>query len=97
MFLSILIYKPLLIFERRDILLIAGLLLVMIGMIPFMAPVYAAIIVILIYFGVKFYMGMKRRQISSEVGMEGICIECGSRIQDKMCPICDAGEDTSTK
>jgi disulfide bond formation protein DsbB len=76
-------------FERRDIILIVGLLLFMIGLIPFMAPIYAALIVIGIYFGIKFYVGNKRKSIEKELG-EGICAECGSKIFNQKCPNCDS-------
>ena len=75
-------------FERRDILLIAGLVLFMIGLIPFMTPVYAAIIVILMYFGIKIYVGKRKQSIEKDVG-EGICMDCGSKVVDKKCPNCD--------
>lgn len=75
-------------FEKRDILLIIGLLLFMVGLIPFMAPLYAAIIVVLMYVGIKVYVGTQRRHISRDVG-EGLCMECGSKIIDKKCPNCD--------
>ena len=75
-------------FEKRDVVLIAGITLVMIGLIPFMAPVYAVVIGILLYFGIKVYVGRKRRMIEKEVG-EGICMECGFTIVDKKCPNCD--------
>jgi hypothetical protein len=75
-------------FEKRDILLIAGLLLFMIGLIPFMAPVYAVLIVIVMYFGIKFYVGIRAKSIKKELG-EGICVDCGSKITDQKCPNCD--------
>jgi hypothetical protein len=75
-------------FERRDILLIAGLVLFMIGLIPFMSPAYAAIVVILMYFGIKIYVAKRKQSIEKDVG-EGICMECGSKVLDKKCPICD--------
>ncbi len=75
-------------FEKRDILLIVGLLLVMIGLMPFMAPVYAALIVIILYFGIKIYVGKKKQSIQREIG-EGICIECGAQISNNQCPNCD--------
>jgi len=75
-------------FERRDILLIAGLILFMIGLIPFMTPAYAVIIVILMYFGIKIYVGKRKQSIEKDVG-EGICMECGSKVVDKKCPNCD--------
>ena len=75
-------------FERRDAILIVGLLLFMIGLLPFMMPIYAVIIVTLMYFGIKFYVGKRKKSIIDEVG-EGICMECGSKIQNKKCPNCD--------
>ena len=76
-------------FEKRDIILIVGLLLFMIGLIPFMAPIYAALIAIAIYFGIKFYVGHRRKSIEKELG-EGICADCGSKISNQKCPNCDS-------
>ena len=60
----------------------------MIGLTPFMAPIYAAIIGILYYFGIKVYVGRKRKMIEDDVG-QGICLECGFKIIDDKCPNCD--------
>ena len=79
-------------FQRRDILLIAGLVLFMIGLIPFMSPAYAAIIVIIMYFGIKVYVGKRTQSIQRDVG-EGICMECGSSVIDKKCPVCDSAQE----
>ena len=79
-------------FERRDLILIAGLILVMLGLIQYLGPAYSAIIVIGLYFGVKIYVGKKRQLIQQDVG-EGICMECGSKITDKKCPNCDIFEE----
>ncbi|HET9008508.1 MAG TPA: hypothetical protein VFN17_00075 [Nitrosarchaeum sp.] len=76
-------------FEKRDILLILGLLFFMIGLIPFMAPIYAVLIVIALYFGIKFYVGSRKKSIQKEIG-EGICMECGSKISNQKCPNCDS-------
>ncbi len=76
-------------FEKRDIILIAGILLFVIGLIPFIAGIYAVIIGILLYFGIKVYVGRKRRMIEKDVG-EGVCMECGFKIIDKKCPNCDS-------
>jgi len=76
-------------FERRDIILIVGLFFFMLGLIPFMAPFYAAFIVIVMYFGIKFYVANRKKAIKKDVG-EGICAECGSSILDKKCPNCDS-------
>ncbi len=69
-------------------MLIVGIVLVIIGLSPFIAPIYAAIIGILMYFGIKVYVGRKRRMIENDVG-EGVCLECGFKIIDKKCPNCD--------
>ena len=79
-------------FERRDIILIAGLILVMLGLIQYLGPAYSAIIVIALYFGVKVYVGKKRQLIEKDVG-EGICMECGSKITNQKCPNCDQLEE----
>ena len=82
----------LLTFERRDIVLIVGLFLLMIGLIPFMAPVYAVIVVVGLYFGIKLYVGKKRQSIQNDVG-EGICMECGSKIVENRCSNCDLNSE----
>ncbi len=79
-------------FERRDILLIVGLLLFMVGLTPFMAPVYAVVIVVIMYFGIKVYVGKRKQSIERDVG-EGICMECGSKIFNKKCPNCDYSQE----
>jgi len=76
-------------FEKRDIILIVGVLLFMIGLIPFMAPIYAVLIAIAIYFGIKFYVGHSQKSIKGIIG-EGLCADCGSKINDKKCPNCDS-------
>ena len=79
-------------FERRDIILIVGLILVMLALIQYLGPAYSAIIVIGLYFGIKIYVGKKRQLIQRDVG-EGICMECGSKIINKKCTICDPVEE----
>ncbi len=91
-FLSILYDSDSMKFERRDLLLIVGLLLFMVGLMPFMAPFYAAVIVTIMYFGIKFYVANRRRIIQKDVG-EGICMECGSKISANKCPNCDSSQE----
>ncbi len=79
-------------FERRDILLIVGLLLFMIGLTPFMGLAYAVIIVVIMYFGIKVYVGKRKQSIERDVG-EGICMECGSKVFNKKCPNCDHSQE----
>ena len=75
-------------FERRDIILIVGLILIMLALIQYLGPAYSAIIVIGLYFGIKIYVSKKRQLIQRDVG-EGICMECGSKIINKKCTNCD--------
>jgi hypothetical protein len=77
-----------LIFERRDIVLIAGIILVVLGITQYIRLEISALIGILIFFGIKVYVGRKRRMIENDVG-EGVCMECGFKIIDKKCPNCD--------
>ncbi|MFL2906661.1 MAG: hypothetical protein ACJZ2C_04040 [Nitrosopumilus sp.] len=79
-------------FERRDIILIVGLILVMLALIQYLGPAYSAIIVIGLYFGIKIYVGKKRQLIQRDIG-EGICMECGSKIINKKCTNCDSAEE----
>ena len=79
-------------FEKRDIVLIVGLLLFMVGLLPFMAPLYAVLIVSLMYFGVKFYVGRRTKLIQRDIGLEGICMDCGSKIVNKKCPHCNISD-----
>ena len=79
-------------FERRDIILIVGLILVMLALIQYLGPAYSAIIVIGLYFGIKIYVGKKRQLIQRDIG-EGICMDCGSKIIKKKCTNCDSAEE----
>lgn len=59
----------------------------MIGMMPFIAPAYAVGIAVAIYFGIKVFVGRKRKMIQKAVG-EGICVVCGEKIVKNACPNC---------
>ena len=76
-------------FVRRDLLLIAGVLFTLIGLMGVgLPPIYAIIISIVIYFGIRVFIGRRKKMIERDVG-EGICVKCGSKIQNRKCPICD--------
>ena len=75
-------------FEKRDVILILGLMLFMIGLIPFMAPVYAIAIVAAMGIGIKFYVARRKSMVERDVG-RGICVDCGAAIHGKSCPNCD--------
>ena len=68
--------------------MIVGLLLFMVGLTPFTGAAPAAIILVIMYFGIKVYVGKRKQSIERDVG-EGICMECGSKIFNKKCPNCD--------
>jgi phosphate/sulfate permease len=80
-------------FEKREIVLIIGILFLMIGMLPFIAPVYAIAIAVAIYFGVRVFVGRRKKQIQKAMG-EGMCAVCGQRIVNNKCPQCDTKNQT---
>ena len=77
-------------FERRSILLIVGILFLLIGLIGAgLPPIYAIIISVVIYVGIKIFVGRRKKMIAESVG-EGLCLKCGEKVVDKKCPNCDA-------
>jgi len=79
-------------FERRDIVLIAGLFLVVLGITQYVPFHYSALIGILLFFTIKTYVEKRRRSIATAVG-DGMCMECGSMVVDKKCPKCDCPQE----
>ena len=79
-------------FEKREIILILGILFLMIGMLPFIAPMYAVAIAIVIYFGIRVLVGRRKKQIRESIG-EGVCAVCGRKIIKNKCPNCDSSND----
>lgn len=75
-------------FEKREILLILGVLFLMIGLLPFIAPAYSVMIAVGLYFGMRIFVKKRKQQIQKSVG-EGVCAVCGSRILQNRCPTCD--------
>ena len=65
----------------------------MIGMLPFIAPVYAIVISVAIYFGMRVFVGRRKIQIQKAMG-EGMCAICGQRIVNNKCPQCDTQDPT---
>ena len=72
--------------------MIVGLVLFMIGLTPFTGLALAAVIVIIMYFGIKVYVEKRKQSIENDVG-DGLCMECGFVVVDKKCPNCDYSED----
>ncbi|MDG7054304.1 MAG: hypothetical protein JRZ95_03210, partial [Nitrososphaerota archaeon] len=60
-------------FEKRDLILIAGVLLFMVGLIPFMQPFYAVIIAVSVYVGIKIFVGRRKKMLDKKIG-EGFCL-----------------------
>ena len=82
-------------FEKREIVLIVGILFLMIGMLA-MFPMYgweAIVIAFAIYFGVRVFVGRRKKQIQKAMG-EGMCAVCGQRIVNNKCPQCDTKNQT---
>jgi hypothetical protein len=76
-------------FEKRDIILIAGVLLFMIGLLGVGLNAAESIgISIAIYFGIKIFVGRRKRMLDKKIG-EGFCVECGEKVVGKKCPNCD--------
>ena len=75
-------------FEKREILLIVGILFLMIGMMAFLPPAIALVIAVLFYFAIRVFVGRRKRQIQKEVG-QGICVTCGAKVVEGKCPKCD--------
>ena len=76
-------------FEKRDIILIVGVLFFMLGLLGVgLNPVEAIGISIAIYFGIKIFVGRRKKFLDQKIG-EGFCVECGEKIIDKKCPNCD--------
>ena len=82
-------------FEKREIILIVGILFLMIGMLA-MFPMYGwetVVIAIAIYFGVRVFVGRRKKQIQKAMG-EGMCAVCGQRIVNNKCQHCDTQNQT---
>lgn len=75
-------------FEKRDAILVAGVALLSLGLMPFVAPILAIIGAAAVFFGIKLYTERRRRDIMYDIG-SGVCAECGSAIVGNQCPQCD--------
>ena len=76
-------------FEKRDFILIAGVLLFMIGLLGVGLNIIESVgISIAIYVGIKVFVGRRKKMLDKKIG-EGLCLECGEKIIGKKCPNCD--------
>lgn len=77
-------------YQKRELLLVAGVLFLTIGLLGAGLPlIYSVIISVAVYVGIKFYVNKRRQSIANDVG-QGICMDCGGRILDGKCPNCGA-------
>jgi hypothetical protein len=77
-------------YHKKEILLVGGVLLFMIGLLGVGLPlIYAVIIAVGIYVGIKVYVGRQQRLLTKEIP-EGVCADCGSKIIAGNCPNCSS-------
>ena len=74
-------------FERREILLIAACLFFLIGLLAITSTIYAIIITLAIYFGIKVLVAKRRKMIEADIG-SGICADCGEKLDGNSCKNC---------
>ncbi len=65
----------------------------MLGLLPFLAPIYAVIIAIGIFFGIKLFVKNRQKFLENQIG-EGFCVECGEKVINKKCPNCDKTDNS---
>ena len=76
-------------YDKRELLLIAGVMLFMIGLLGAGLPlIYSVIIAVAIYVGIKVYVGKRKQVLSKQLG-QGLCADCGSKVEGGKCPNCD--------
>jgi len=76
-------------FDKRELILIAGILLFMIGLLIFVPLFYAIIFAIGIYIGIKVLVGRRKKSLQLKFE-EDYCAKCGEKIIAKKCPNCDS-------
>ena len=69
-------------------ILIAGILLFMIGLLAIIPLFYALIISIGIYFGIKIVASRRKKALEQKIGRD-YCAKCGKKITGKKCSKCD--------
>ncbi|MDE1862522.1 MAG: hypothetical protein KGI33_06390 [Thaumarchaeota archaeon] len=60
----------------------------MVGLLPFLAPVYSVIVAVAVFLGIKVVVKKRKKQLQKIVGA-GVCAVCGSKIDNNKCPKCD--------
>lgn len=75
-------------FERRDFILVAASIFLMLGLAPFIGIAYSLAVAFLVYFGIKVFVGRRKQQMLRDAGA-GFCAECGTKIVNDTCPSCN--------
>jgi hypothetical protein len=76
--------------NRREIILIVGMILITISLVAYLGFLYGVIASLLIYFGVKFYVGWQRKRLQgmAEKTLTYVCYMCENKFTGKECPRC---------
>ena len=68
--------------------MIGASLMFMLGLSPFIGISYALVVAFFVYFGIKIFVGRRRRQLLEATG-DGLCANCGAQLHDKRCLNCN--------
>ena len=76
--------------NRREIILIVGMLFITISLVAYLGYMYGIIASLLIYFGVKFYVGMQKKRLTelAENALTYVCNVCQNKFVGKECTKC---------
>ncbi|TBR07692.1 MAG: hypothetical protein EPO62_07780 [Candidatus Nitrosotenuis sp.] len=62
----------------------------MIGLLGTGLPlIYSVVIAVAIYVGIKVFVGKRKQSLAKHLG-QGICADCGSKLEGGKCHTCDA-------
>ncbi len=77
-------------YDKRELLLIGGVLFFMIGLLGTGLPlIYSVIIAVAIYIGIKVFVGKRKQALARQLG-QGICADCGSKLDGGKSHVCNS-------
>ncbi|MFQ5969051.1 MAG: hypothetical protein ACE5J2_00950 [Nitrososphaerales archaeon] len=76
--------------NRREILLIVGMIFITISLVAYLGFLYGIVASLLIYFGVKFYVGWQKKRLLElrEKTLTFVCNLCGNKFTGSECSKC---------
>ena len=76
--------------NRREVILIVGMLFITISLVAYLGFLYGIIASLLIYFGVKFYVGLQKKKLAelAEKTLTYVCNVCENKFMGKECNKC---------